>query len=213
MSQSVEINKLIVFIENHQNFNIIKSNSCFYNTHLGAVLADIILQAGLNYKTVVLPRVLHIYNNYNNACDLNGLINTINEIGIERFLNWKNEIKLNRFLSVLEYLENNSIKTTSELVDHLKDYTNTECFLSIYGIGNKTIDYFLKLMHIETIAVDRHILNFLNQANVNFTNYHSAKKIVEYTADMLNISRRDIDYSIWNYMSEKPRQRVLEFDL
>lgn len=212
MSQCVEINKLIGFIENHQDFNIIKSNSCFYNSHLGAVLADIILQAGLNYKTVVLPRVLYIYNNFNMAFELNGLINTINEIGLERFLNWKNEIKINRFRSVLEYLENNSIQTTRELVDHLNEYNNIVGFLSVHGIGNKTIDYFLKLMQIETIAVDRHILNFLNQANVNFTNYHSAKKIVEYTADILNISRRDIDYSIWYYMSEKSRQRVLEFD-
>jgi len=213
MSQSVEINKLIYFIENHQEFNIIKSNSCYYNTHLGAVLTDIILQAGLNYKTVVLPRVLHIYNNFNEANNLNGLINTINEIGVERFLNWKNAIKLNRFKSVLEYLDDNSIQTTIELVDHLNINTNIECFLSIHGIGNKTIDYLLKLMHVETIAVDRHIISFLNQADVNFTNYHSAKKIVEYAADMLNISRRDIDYSIWNYMSEKPRHRVLEFDI
>ncbi|MDQ1772870.1 hypothetical protein GQR60_19860 [Labilibaculum sp. A4] len=212
MSHSVEINKLVVFIENHQEFNIIKSNYCFYNTHLGAVLTDIILQAGLNYKTVVLPRVLDVYNDFNDAHNLNGLINTINEIGIERFLNWTNEIKLNRFKLVLEYLEENSIQTTGELVDHLCEYNNIKSFLSIHGIGNKTIDYFFKLMHIETVAVDRHIINFLNRANVSFTNYHSAKKIVEYTADILDISRRDIDYSIWNYMSEKPNQRVLELD-
>jgi thermostable 8-oxoguanine DNA glycosylase len=68
-------------------------------------------------------------------------------------------------------------------------------------------------MHVDTIAVDRHIINFLNQANISFTNYHNAKKIVEYTADILNISRRDIDYSIWNYMSEKPSQGFLEFDV
>jgi thermostable 8-oxoguanine DNA glycosylase len=209
----IEINKLIHFIENHQEFNIVKSNNCFYNTHLGAILTDIILQAGLNYRTVVFPRVLNVYNNFNKAHDLNGLLDTINETGIERFLNWRSETKLYRFQSVLEYLQVNSIQTTKELTNHLFDDKNSENFLSIHGIGNKTIDYFFKLMHVDTIAVDRHIINFLNQANISFTNYHNAKKIVEYTADILNISRRDIDYSIWNYMSEKPSQGFLEFDV
>lgn len=212
MSQNIEINKLIQFIENKQDFNIIKSNSCFYNSHLGAVLTDIVLQAGLNYKTVVLPRVLRVYKKYNNAYSLTSLVNTIDEIGLERFLDWKNQIKLKRFESIIEYLINNSIHTTEELLLHLNKEPNIESFLSVQGIGKKTIDYFFKLMHVETIAVDRHIVNFLNQAEVNFNNYHSAKRIVEFTADMLNVSRRDIDYSIWNYMSGNYRHNVLDLN-
>ena len=213
MSQNIEINKLIQFIENKQDFNIIKSNSCFYNSHLGAVLTDIVLQAGLNYKTVVLPRVLRVYKNYNDAHYLNGLINTVDDIGLEIFLNWKNQIKLKRFQSIIEYLIENSIQTTTELLVHLNKDSNLESFLSIQGIGHKTIDYFFKLMHVETIAVDRHIINFLNQAEVNFNNYHNAKRIVEFAADMLNVSRRDIDYSIWNYMSGNSYQNVLELSI
>lgn len=212
MSYSFEINKLVNFIENHRDFNVIKSNSCFYNDHLGAILADIILQAGLNYKSVVLPRVLHIYQNYNSAHNLSGIINTIEEIGIENFLNWKNNIKINRYLSVLEFLCKNSIDTPSELAEFLTQYENAQMFLSINGIGYKTIDYFRKLMHVETVAVDRHILNFLTQANISFNNYHGAKIIVEYAADILNISRRDIDYSIWHYMSVKQTQMSFTFE-
>lgn len=212
MSNSIEINKLVEYIENHKNFNIIKSNSCFYNNHLGAVLTDIVLQAGLNYKFVVLPRVLNICKNYDSAHDLKGLLKVVDSIGIDSFLMWNNETKINRFNSVLEYLIENSINNTFELVEHLDDCRNIEHLLSIKGIGNKTIDYFLKLMHVETIAVDRHIIGFLNKANVNFSNYHNAKKIVEYTADILDISRRDIDYSIWFHMSEKSKQKVLELE-
>lgn len=212
MSQNIEINKLINYIENHQDFNIIKSNSCFYNHHLGAVLTDIILQAGLNYRTVVLPRVLHVYNEFYSANNLDGLLCAINEVGLNNFLNWQNEIKLKRFQFVLDYLANNSIQTTTELLKHLTIDTNLKSFLSIQGIGNKTLDYFFKLMNVETIAVDRHIINFLHQANINYYNYHSAKKIVEYAADILDISRRDIDYSIWNYMSNNSIQKRLEFE-
>ena len=91
MNQNMEINKLICFIENHQDFNVIRSNSCFYNKHLGAVLTDIVLQAGLNYKTVVSPRVLRVWNCFNDAHSLDSLISTINNIGLENFLNWKND--------------------------------------------------------------------------------------------------------------------------
>lgn len=211
MNQNVEVNKLVNYIENHQEFNIIKSNTCFYNTHLGAVLTDIILQAGLNYNTVVFPRVINVFNNFDRASDLNGLTDIINDIGLEKLLNWKNEVKIKRFQSVLEYLKNNSIQTTTELLIHLSYKDNVKNFLSIPGIGNKTIDYFFKLMHLETIAVDRHIIQFLTLANIDFHNYQTAKKIVEYTADILNISRRDIDYSIWHYMSYNSKQSSFEF--
>lgn len=212
MSQSIEIKKLIEFIENHKEFNIIKSNSCFYKSHLGAMLADIILQAGLNYKNVVLPRVLSIYTNYPDAYNLDGLTLTLNNVSVELFLNWKDEKKIGRFKNVLEYLKSNKIQTTQELASSLAFNNNKDRFLSINGIGYKTIDYFLKLMDVETIAVDRHIIKFLTQANIKYYNYQSAKAIVEYTADILNISRRDIDYSIWHYMSEKSNQMNLEFN-
>ena len=128
-------------------------------------------------------------------------------------LNWKNHIKLKRFQSIIDFLIENSIQTTNELLIHLNNGSNIQSFLSIPGIGNKTIDYFFKLMHVDTIAVDRHIIKFLNQAEINFNNYQCAKRIVEFTADMLNVSRRDIDYSIWNYMSSNSYQNVLEFGI
>ncbi|MDQ8747733.1 hypothetical protein [Elizabethkingia miricola] len=212
MSYNFEINKLVNYIENHRDFNVVRSNSCFYNNHLGAILADIILQAGVNYKSVVLPRVLNIYKTYDSAHNLPGTINIVEEIGIENFLNWKNNIKTNRYLSILEFLSEKSIESTYELAEFLTQYENVQMFLSINGIGYKTIDYFRKLMHVETVAVDRHILNFLTKANINFNNYHGAKIIVEYAADILNISRRDIDYSIWYYMSQKQTQMAFTFE-
>lgn len=213
MNQSKEINKLVNYIEGHNEFIIVKSNVCFYNNHLGAVLTDIILQAGLNYKSVVLPRVMYVFNNFNEAKNLKGLIETLKKVEIAEFLSWKNQVKIDRFNNVIDYLSINNINTTFELVEHLNCKINVEKFLNLNGIGNKTVDYFLKLMHVETIAVDRHIINFLNQAEVEFNSYHGAKRIVEYTADILDVSRRDIDYSIWNYMSEKSKQYSLEFSL
>src|SRR5690606_24249207 len=133
-------------------------NLCYYNDHLGAVLADIIIQAGVNYKSVVLPRVLNIYNNYPKANDLSGLIETINNTDISIFLNWNNQVKISRYESMIEFLLKFNINTSFELRDFLlKGKFNQDFFLSIPGVGYKTLDYFLKLMNVETIAVDRHI--------------------------------------------------------
>ena len=46
---------------------------------------------------------------------------------------------------------------------------------------------------------------------VIYKNYKEAKQIVEYAADMMQISRRALDYSIWLYMSNK--KRAVQFEL
>lgn len=213
MNYNIEIYKLVNYINTNNEFTFVKSNKCFYNNHLGAVLADIILQAGVNYKSIVFPRVLNIYKSYPDAYSLEGLLNTLSLIEISSFLQWKNEVKLSRYSSLIDFMINNNLQDSYELSDFLQKKNNQEKFLNISGIGNKTLDYFLKLMHVETIAVDRHIFNFLDKANVLYNNdYHIAKKIVEYTADIMSVSRRDIDFSIWNFMSDKNKQHILELD-
>ncbi|MDL2290360.1 hypothetical protein LJB95_03040, partial [Paludibacteraceae bacterium OttesenSCG-928-F17] len=54
----------------------------------------------------------------------------------------------------------------------------------------------------DTIAVDRHIYSYVEQAGIEYKNYEMIKNIVEFAADILNISRRSIDYSIWSHMSK-----------
>lgn len=51
---------------------------------------------------------------------------------------------------------------------------------------------------------------FVSDAGIIYKNYKEAKQIVEYAADMMQISRRTLDYSIWLYMSNKNRGVQLE---
>lgn len=62
-------------------------------------------------------------------------------------------------------------------------------------------------MGVESVAVDRHVYEFVSDAGII---YKEAKQIVEYAADMMQISRRTLDYSIWLYMSNKKRLVQLE---
>lgn len=51
---------------------------------------------------------------------------------------------------------------------------------------------------------------FMSDAGIIYKNYKEVKQIVEYAADMMQISRRALDYSIWLYMSNKKRAVQLE---
>jgi thermostable 8-oxoguanine DNA glycosylase len=61
----------------------------------------------------------------------------------------------------------------------------------------------MKLLSFDTIAVDRHIISFIESAGLSHANYNSTKKTVEFAADLLNVSRSSLDATIWYYMSEK----------
>lgn len=63
----------------------------------------------------------------------------------------------------------------------------------------------LKLLGVESVAVDRHIYKFVSAAGIIYKDYKEVKQIVEYAADIMQVSRRTIDYSIWMYMSDKKR--------
>ena len=65
-------------------------------------------------------------------------------------------------------------------------------------------------MGVESVAVDRHVYEFVSDAGIIYKDYKEAKQIVEYAADIMQISRRALDYSIWLYMSNKKRGVQLE---
>lgn len=171
--------------------------------HVGALFTDVVLQAGLNYDSVVKPRVQHIiltYPEYDTVTKFNQLIN---HQGLSTVINWKHEVKLERFGRLLEFALSHQIDTCSDLKYFLCNRTVHNTFLSLNGFGPKSLDYLLKLLNVDTIAVDRHIYSFVKMANIEVKGYNETKKIVEYAADFLNIPRSDVDYIIWNFMSKK----------
>lgn len=204
--------KLADFIANLQYFEISSIESEYYD-HMGALLVDITLQSGLNYNSVVKPRVERILLHY---CDANTTTKfniLVQEAGIGNLIQWKNDVKINRLKRVIEFALEHEIDTCTELKKFLLYPKNQSKFLQLNGIGKKTLDYTLKLLNFDTVAVDRHIYSFVKMANIKTADYTYTKKIVEYAADFLDISRSSMDYSIWKYMSEKPKKTQLKTQL
>lgn len=203
--------KLAEYILTSSDFEVYDPIPCPYKDHIGALFTDIILQAGVNYNTVVRPRVFFILEKYPQANTVSRFYSVLYKYGIENVLQWRNPIKLQRMNDLLEYCFDNNIQTANDLKSFLRDLNHAISFKDIKGIGNKTYDYLLKLMSVDTVAVDRHIFSFVKEAGIDSQDYYEVKAIVEYTADFLGISRRCIDYSIWSYMSSKSVDRQLAF--
>lgn len=172
-------------------------------SHIGAILADAILQAGVSYRTVVRARVERIHANFPEAATLSGLIKTIDRQGADDFLMWKHPTKVMRFLALTKFLSLQEIDTSLELKQWLCNRNARSDLLNLNGIGPKTCDYLCCLVGIDCIAVDRHIRTFANEAGVTDGDYDTLKSVTSYAADLLGISRRDFDAWIWKITSDR----------
>lgn len=212
MNLAIEARKLADYIQdlNLPSEEEIKGQTAY--THIGALYTNIVLQAGLNYRTVVQPRVMHVLKSYPEASTVNDFLGVIKKNGIENVINWRHHDKIDRMHNLLQYSTKMSINTCNDLTLFLGQESNHAGFLSIKGIGNKTLDYTLKLLNFDTIAVDRHIYSFIELAGLPVVDYRTTKKVVEFAADILDVSRSAMDYRIWLYMSNKgSRQAVIQF--
>lgn len=189
------------YIEKMEGFRVIEPNLCPYCDHIGALFTDAVLQAGVNYRSVVLPRVHRVLELYPDAKTVETFSNILECYGINNVLNWNNKIKIKRMQDLVSFCMNHSINTSLDLIYFLKDRHGEEVLKSIDGIGDKTCDYMKRLLGFDNVAVDRHIREFLIKADIAYNNYTEIKDVVEFAADFMGMTRRTLDYSIWFYMS------------
>lgn len=181
--------------------------------HMGAVLADSVLQAGLNYSTIVRPRVQAILEFFPHATTLNAVTQIIETQGSGKFLQWTHEEKVSRFDDLVEFLVGSRIEDTSDLSEALLDDSFRIEIREVRGIGPKTVDYMACLVGVDCIAVDRHIRGFAELAGLQEDGYDFLRDTFSFAADLLNMSRREFDASIWHFQATKnSRQLFLDFD-
>ena len=207
--------RLKEYIDTIDNFRFINPEICPYRDHIGALFTDAILQAGVNYRSVVRPRVESVLIRFPEADTVSAFSNILDTYGISNVLNWNNAAKINRMHDLVSFCMVHSIETASELTSFLNDKEGEEQLKKINGIGDKTCDYMKRLLGFDTVAVDRHIREFLLDADIIYDNYFEIKEVVEFAADFMAKTRRTLDYSIWSYMSSKNsnnRELVLDLD-
>lgn len=180
----------------------------FYETidgnygHIGATVADAILQANNKYATHVKPRVNRVLAQYPSSVTTSSMLHLLNSVSATQFLDWRGEDRAERFTQVLDLFAAEGIEVESDLRDWLSVDSNLPKLRAIKGIGPKTIDYFKILVGVSTSAIDRHLLSFLGLAGLAPSGYLHAQSVINATADILEVDRAYFDHSIWQFMSK-----------
>jgi endonuclease III len=191
--------KLANFIR-HKALKPITQAEPYY--HMGATITDSILQAGMNYKHVVYPRILKLLKDFPGHKTTSAFILLMQAVPLTELVDWKNEVKLQRINNLSRFLFNNNIEDEDQFAIWLNTDKNVEQLKQIKGIGPKTVDYLKMLSGNQAIAIDRHLFAFLEMAGILIRSYDEANLIYSKTSELLNMSKNELDKKIWLYMSK-----------
>ena len=185
-------------------FPIVEEIDGCYN-HMAATAADAILQANLRYETHVAPRVEAIPKKYPEAKTTSAALQVLESVPATEFLNWRGQDRADRFVALLKLFQANRIETEDDLkrcfLEDSKAIENQ--LLAQSGIGLKTVSYLKILVGLQTSAVDRHLLRFLEEAGLHCSDEKAAQSLINAAADRLKIPQALFDHSIWHYMKDK----------
>ena len=172
-------------------------------SHIGAALADSILQAGLRYDTVVSGRVSRIVELFPEAATVSGTIDALSAHGPRHFLSWTHPRKIVRFTGLLCHIHAEAVETYADLYAWLDREDARQSLLTLNGIGPKTVDYLCSLVGLECVAVDRHMRQLSQLVGIEQTRYSDLKLVISYAADLMNVPRREFDGWLWRVMSQR----------
>lgn len=190
--------RLAAFIETKQ-FEPITQRVPYY--HMGATITDAVLQAGLNYRHVVYPRVFRLlteFSDYKSTCDFIILMQTI---PLPELIGWNNQKKLQLIQDISWLFYNNNIENETQLAAWLNEFKSKQQLLALNGVGPKTVDYLKMLSGNQAIAIDRHLFGFLRLAGIFTDSYQEASIIYNKAAKLLRMSEYELDRKVWLYMS------------
>jgi 3-methyladenine DNA glycosylase/8-oxoguanine DNA glycosylase len=133
--------KLAQYVQSLPDFVIYKTIDGNYN-HIGATVADAVLQANMRYATHVKPRVNRILETYPEARTTTTVLGLVEKLGATVFLSWRGEDRAERFSRVIDLFAAEGVETEAELQVWLASEANLAKLRTIKGIGPKTVDYF-----------------------------------------------------------------------
>ena len=195
------------YIRAHPTFVIVESMERYH--HMGATLADAVLQRGIEVQTC-----RGAANQTAAGCVSRGHYTTtsafarvVSEHGAARVLGWSEGQKPQTLVALINLLLEHAVETEDDLRAWLERPENLARLQWINGIKDKTADYLQILVGIQTVAVDRHLFDFLAEAGAPTDDYAEANKILRETAALLGVEPAKLDHSIWRYMSERANKR------
>lgn len=183
----------------HGFFDLIEPRHGYH--HMGATISDTILQAGLNYRHVVEPRVRRLIIEHPEARTTSDFQELLAFHGLKALLRWNDPEKPRRIMEMTWFFSTEGLQTESMVCQWLQKPGNANLLLQLKGVGPKTVDYLKMLVGIPSIAVDRHIKNLVTNMGLQYKQYDDVRKVVGLAADHLGVNRNSFDWAIWSYLS------------
>lgn len=171
--------------------------------HVGAVIADAVLQIGHAYEQQVRSRVIRLRQDYPEAATISGFLHLLDEVGARELLGgWKGTKEWKRVHEHSTYFAAKGIQTFDELFAWLThECHRDELVTAELGIRDKTADYYRVLVGIpDAIKVDQRIEAFLMRASIEIDkyDYKGLRSVVQLAARQLGRRPIDLDWSIWH---------------
>lgn len=176
-------------------------------SHMGAVLADASLQAGIRYNSTVLPRVKRLLAAWPDARTTSGLVERMRSEDVATVLNWQSESKkMNTLRDLVAILAAEGIETTSDLRQSLENDRFRRQLKAVKGVGPKTIDYLAILTgSSQDVAVDTQLRAFVRDAGAAASTYEDVRGVVTEAAAARGWSPSALDAAIWAYQTSRKR--------
>ncbi|MCY2924411.1 MAG: hypothetical protein NT031_03080 [Planctomycetota bacterium] len=208
MSVAADAKKLAFFASSLDGFASFVAPRQPYG-HMGGTITDTILQAGMNYRTVVQPRVQSLIDEHPEARTTTGFRNLIGFHGLRSLIRWNHPEKPRRIMDITWFLSNEGLDTEDALREWLIRPGNASLLLCLNGVGPKSVDYLKMLVGLPAVAIDRHVRVFVQAAGLRYTQYADVQQIVQLAADNLGMNRNSFDWAIWSYVSAGGRSQKL----
>jgi hypothetical protein len=168
--------------------------------HIGAVLSDSVLQAGVTYETTVRPRIERLISDWPDAATLAGFQHRIATDNLGAQLEWRGK-KVVTIRALAERLARQGVNTIDDLRMWLLDDVNRNGLREIHGIADKSIDYLCCLVHVQRFAIDTHLRRFARDAGVTATTYEDLNAVYVVAARILGADPCSLDHAIWQHLS------------
>ncbi len=206
----VELTTLCDYFVESGVMALVHSRSRRREDHVGALLSDCVLQAGLNYRHVVLPRVERVKALFPYAIRVSIFADVLEDLGAEHVLPWRDSEKPRRLDRVVAVLLSEGVDTTHDLGAWLAGGTGRETLRCVKGVGPKTLDNMHILCGEAMCAVDRHVVAFMENAGVRPRDYDHAHALFTRCAEALSVAPHQLDSAVWQHQSGRPLQLTLQ---
>jgi len=171
--------------------------------HIGAKLADAVLQSGVGYEVFVRPRVDRIAADYPAGRTSSGFLALLRSEGPSKVLNLKTGRKLRSIVELTEFFVDRAVETPTNLRSWLQAAGNPSSLLTVHGVGPKTVSFLKLLVGLDAIAVDRQILRFVQGAGVDLKAPDLVEAILTKAGKKLGLTGAQVDQLVWRSMAAR----------